>query len=132
VAAREALELNDGVQVFVEDRPELVGRVPDFFHGYRRHLNPQEPAGLGERLLGVTVQAKSLSVSFQVADWIAYEMHKEAKRQLERSSRAERWPLKQFRTGGDGKGSGKGLLKFFCSAEDILDYLPAAVGGRRP
>ncbi len=126
IAGNRAMDHGDyeRVEIFVEDQSNLAVKATTLFERCKAAFaDPSmvidgNPAGVGERLDSINVRTKVDSVSFQLADWLAYEITKEAKALAVRPrQRPRRWPFEQFM-------SYRGYIAVYGTKEALLKKSP--------
>jgi hypothetical protein len=126
IAGNRAIDFgpDEVVEIFVEAQPGLAAKATDLFDRCKIALaDPAmrldgDPGAIAERLDSITVRSKSGAVPFQVADWLAYEITKEAgSLAMGPQRRPRRWPFDQFM-------SHRGHIAVYGTKESLLRKSP--------
>lgn len=124
-AAHRARDFNEKVHIYVAHQPEFAARVARNYDMLKSQLDLPRINGVldpvGAYLDSFTIQGSDV-VPMQVADLVAYEMHKEVRRQVDGDTRSPRWAIEQFK-------KGYGRIEILHSVESLLAHLPKSIGG---
>lgn len=134
VAANHAVfrGADEQVEILVEEQQGLAAKATSLFARYKAATQDPamviegDPAEPGRRLAGISVRSKRDCVQFQVADWVAYEITKEAKALAMGAQRPpKRWPFQQFM-------SHRGFIHVYGTKEELLKKSPLGAPAAGP